>query len=72
MGAGGGHPDPEIRLGGSFSKAIFSALRSSVWYKNKGGAPLDPPLGLVRIIGTLVSFFDFFGNNELKRSASAL
>ena len=70
MGAGGGHLDPEIRLGGSVSKTIFSALRSSVWSKNKGRG--DPPLGLVRIIGTLVSFFDFFGNNELKRSASAL
>ena len=31
---GGGHPDPEIR--GS-SKKFFSALRASVWSKNRGG-----------------------------------
>ena len=32
---GGGHTDPEKR-GGSL-KNIFSALRASVWPKNKGG-----------------------------------
>ena len=48
---GGGHPDPKIRGGGRpVSKKIFSALRASVWSKNKGWAraprnsPLDPPL----------------------------
>ena len=39
-----GDPDPEIRGGGSLHK-IFLALRASVWFKNKTGAPpLDPPL----------------------------
>ena len=47
---GGGHPDPEIRGGAGLRKCFFSALRSSVWSKNKGrarahqSAPLDPPL----------------------------
>ena len=43
---GPGHPDPEIRGGGAVSKKFFSALRASVWSKNKGGqAPaLDPSL----------------------------
>ena len=46
-GGGGGHPDPEIR--GVVSQKFFSALRASVWSKNKGGRnppapPLDPPL----------------------------
>ena len=44
---GGGHPDPEIREGGS-QKNFFSALRASVWFKDKGGgggrAPRTPPL----------------------------
>ena len=57
-----GHPDPEIRGkgggGGAVSKKIFSALRASVWSKNKwggGGGPgpspgsLDPPLEHSRI-----------------------
>ena len=35
---GGGHPDPEIRRGGSVSKHFFSVLRVSVWSKHKGGA----------------------------------
>ena len=33
-GRGGGHPDPEIRGGGNL-KIFFSALRASVWAKNK-------------------------------------
>ena len=41
-GGGGGYPDPEIRWGGAVSKTFFSALRVSVWSKNKGGRP-DPP-----------------------------
>ena len=49
-GAGaGGHPDPEIRGGGQSPKKVFSALQTSVWSKNQGGAgprapPLNPPL----------------------------
>ena len=39
----GGHPDPEIREAWS-PKKLFSALWASVWSKNKGGPPLDPPL----------------------------
>ena len=31
---GGSHPDPEIRGGGGL-KIFFSALRASVWSKNK-------------------------------------
>ena len=45
-GGGDGHPDPEIRGGGL--QKHFSALRASVWAKNKGAGPrapsLDPPL----------------------------
>ena len=37
-GGGGGHPDPEIR-GGAVSNQIFSALRASVWSKNRGAGP---------------------------------
>ena len=51
-----GHPDPEIRKwkgGGGRSPTLFSALRASVWSKNKGGRtprapPLDPPLRMVK------------------------
>ena len=32
------HPDPEIR-GGAVSNKIFSALRASVWSKNRGAGP---------------------------------
>ena len=41
-GWGGGHPDPEIRGRGPVSKIFFTALRASVWSKNKvgGGGPL--------------------------------
>ena len=38
---GAGHPDPEIRGGWAVSNFNFSALRASVWAKNKGGP--DPP-----------------------------
>ena len=49
---GPGHPDPEISGGGGgvVSKFFFSALRASVWSKNKGDGPpprappLHPPL----------------------------
>ena len=47
---GGGHLDPEIR-GARSQKKFFSALRASVWSKNKGArgrppraSPLDPSL----------------------------
>ena len=39
---GPGHPDPEIRKGGgggTVSQIFFSALRASVWSKNKEGGP---------------------------------
>ena len=35
-GGGGDHPDPEIRGGGRLLKKFFSAVRTSVWSKNKG------------------------------------
>ena len=45
---GGGHPDPEIRVGwGVLKKNFFSAFRASVWSKNKGApraSALDPLL----------------------------
>ena len=46
---GPGHPDPELSgvRGGAISKQLFTALRASVWSKNKVGArapPLDLPL----------------------------
>ena len=50
---GGGHLDPEIR-GGTVFKTFFSALRASVWSKNKGGAgpprapPVDPLVDTLR------------------------
>ena len=53
-------PDPDLEIrearssipldkgGGESPNKIFSALRASVWSKNKGGwfPPLDPPLSL--------------------------
>ena len=50
----GGHSDPEKR-GGSVTKNFFSALRASVWSKNKGGLPprapsLVPPLIFVLFV----------------------
>ena len=59
---GPGHPAPEIRgvgwEGGAVYKKLFSALRASVWSKNKGSQvtlalPLDPPLILQCRIQTL-------------------
>ena len=46
---GGGHPHAEITGGGGSQKKLPSALRVSVWSKNKRGRaprgpPLDPPL----------------------------
>ena len=53
MGGGGGHADPEIRAGRSYRKK-FSALRASVWSKNKGGGsgplPRDPSLPFLEAI----------------------
>ena len=43
-GGGGDHPDPEIRRGGRLLKKFFSAVRASVWSKNKGGVPGPPGL----------------------------
>ena len=50
---GGGHPDPEIRVGGrgGLKKELFSAFRASVRSKNKGApGPLGPlgPLSWIR------------------------
>ena len=44
-GGGGGHPDPEIMGGGGgLQTNFFSALRASVWSKNKGmPGPPGPP-----------------------------
>ena len=36
------------RGGGGSLKKPFSALRASVWSKNKGGLPLDPPMSTFR------------------------
>ena len=38
-----GHPDKGVG-GGRSQKRLFAAFRASVWSKNKGGPPLDPPL----------------------------
>lgn len=37
-GGRGGHPDPDTR-GEVVSKKFFSALRTLVWYKIRGGGP---------------------------------
>ena len=44
-GRGGDHPDPEMQggVGAAVSKKNFSALRASVWPKNKGGAEGPDP-----------------------------
>ena len=43
-----GHLDPELS-GDTVFKTFFSALRASVWSKNKGGAPpVDPPVDTLR------------------------
>ena len=44
-GGGGCHPHAGGDKGGArYQKTFFSALRASVWSKNKGGPSLDPPL----------------------------
>ena len=46
INGGGGHPDPEIRVGGDSLKKNFSALWTSVWSKKliRGSGPQAPPL----------------------------
>ena len=58
VGGGGGHPNHEITRGTGIEKKFFSALRASVWFKNKGGGggptralPVDPPLVLPPLRG---------------------
>ena len=69
---GAGHPDPEIRGGGAVSNFNFSALRASVWAKNKGGPgppgapPLDPPLSCVKKID-VGYFWDHNGYDPICR-----
>ena len=41
-GGGGGNPDPEIRETPGLQNKKISALRASVWCKNKGGRRLLP------------------------------
>ena len=51
----GSHPDPEIRVG-PVAQKIFSAIRASLWSKNKGRAlPLDLPLSSEPNLLTLVN-----------------
>ena len=46
---GDGHLDPEIRGGARSQKKFFSALRASVWSKNRGGGGGPPgPLPCIR------------------------
>ena len=59
-GGGVGHPDPEIRRGAQSAKKFYSALRASVWSKNKGwgggggfGGQQAPPLDLPLILTQL-------------------
>ena len=61
-GRGGVIRDSEIK-GGPVSKNFFSALRASVWSKDKGGPgprapPLDPPLRCfrIRLVSSTFSF----------------
>ena len=69
---GAGHPDPEIRGGWAVSNFNFSALRASVWAKNKGGLgppgapPLDPPLYCVEKID-VGYFWDHNGYDPICR-----
>ena len=50
VGGGGGGGIKTLRKGGGGLQKMFSAIRASVWSKNKGGGggsrapPLDPPL----------------------------
>ena len=47
---GSGHPDLKIRGWPSLQKKKFSALRASVWAKNKGEpAPPGPSPGFVTV-----------------------
>ena len=45
---GGGHPDPELRGGGSVSKKRFEAIPASVWSKHKGEPGPPWPLPWIR------------------------
>ena len=69
-GGKGGHLDPENR--GPGLQIFVSALRTSVWSKNKGGVeetgvagplpPLDPPLLIVQsCLDTLLHYVLFVG-----------
>ena len=64
-GGGSGHPDPEIWGGGPVSKKNFapppkkSALRTSVWSKNRGGGPPGPSPG------SAIGIKDYFQINDL-------
>ena len=53
-GAGGGYPVIQtLRYGGAWFKFFFSALRASVWYKNKGrGEPPRPLPGSTTVLVT--------------------
>ena len=48
ISGGGGHPDPEIRVGGTVSKKIFRPFGPQFGLKIRGlgpqAPPLDPPL----------------------------
>ena len=48
---GGGHPDPEIREGGQFSKNVFWPFGPQFSPKIGGGAgPLDTPLRSMSLV----------------------
>ena len=63
---GAGHPDPEIR-GAPGLKKYFSALRASVWSKNKGGPEAPRPLPW---IGNCQVKLFFVGKEKLEFSDS--
>ena len=63
----GSYPDLEIR-GWVVSKKIFSALRASVWAKNKGGSRAPWPLFWIR--HWLVSWSALFVETVFKSSFS--
>ena len=62
-----GHPDPYIRGGGGVQKT-FSALRASVWSKNKGGPPLASPLDPALL--QLITFETRSNGNQPRRVSS--
>ena len=68
---GGGHPDPEISGEGGGHNKFFSALRASVWSKNKGGggrAPLlDPPLACQQYLKSFKALLHDFVLGSFKR-----